>query len=44
MLISLLHKIPILIVGLLLIVGALSIYFRSKNGTKAEFVRILKAT
>jgi phosphoglycerol transferase MdoB-like AlkP superfamily enzyme len=44
MLISLLHKIPILIVGLLLIVGALTIYFRSKNVTKAEFVRILKAT
>ena len=36
MLISLLQKIPVLIVGILLIVGALTIYFRSKNVTKAE--------
>ena len=44
MIISLLQKIPVLIVGILLIVGALTIYFRSKNVTKAEFVKILKAT
>ena len=44
MLISLLQKIPVLIVGILLIVGLLTIYFRSKNVTKTEFVKILKAT
>ena len=43
MLISLLQKIPVLIVGILLIVGALTIYFRSKNVTKAEFVTKLTA-
>ena len=40
MLISLLQKIPIIIVGILLIIGALTIYFRSKNVTKTEFVKI----
>lgn len=44
MLISLLQKIPVLIAGILLIAGALTIYFRSKNVTKTEFVKILKAT
>ena len=43
MLISLLQKIPVLIVGILLIVGAMTIYFRSKNVTKVEFVKTLKA-
>ncbi len=44
MLISLLQKIPVLIVGILLIIGILTIYFRSKNVTKATFVKILKST
>ncbi len=44
MLISLLQKIPIILAGILLIVGVLAIYFRSKNVTKTEFVRIFKTT
>lgn len=44
MLISLLQKIPVLIVGILLIVGVFKIYSRSKNVTKTEFVKILKTT
>lgn len=44
MLISILQKIPVLIVGILLMVGILKIYFRSKNVTKATFVKILKTT
>ncbi|MEE0945324.1 MAG: hypothetical protein U0M42_00675 [Acutalibacteraceae bacterium] len=44
MLISILQKIPILIVGILLIVGTLTIYLRSKNVTKVTFVKILKET
>jgi hypothetical protein len=39
---SLLQKIPILIAGILLLVALLTIYFRSKNVTKSEFVKILK--
>lgn len=42
MLISLLQKLPVLIAGILLIVGVLAIYFRSKNVTKTEFVRTFK--
>lgn len=41
---SLLQKIPILIAGILLLVALLTIYFRSKNVTKREFVKILKNT
>ena len=41
---SLLQKIPILIAGILLLVALLTIYFRSKNVTKSEFVKILKNT
>lgn len=41
---SLLQKIPILITGILLLVALLTIYFRSKNVTKSEFVKILKNT
>ena len=41
---SLLQKAPILIVGILLLVAVLKIYFRSKNVTKSEFVKILKST
>ena len=39
---SLLQKIPIVLVGLILVVAALKIYFRSKNVTKSEFIKILK--
>ena len=42
--ISLLQKIPFVIAGVLLIVAALKIYFRSKNVTRSEFIKILKAT
>ena len=41
---SILQKIPIAIAGLLLIVAALTIYTRSKNVTKNEFIKILKHT
>ena len=41
---SLLQKIPVAIAGLLLIVAVLTIYFRSKNVTRSEFVKILKST
>lgn len=41
---SLLQKVPILIAGILLLVALLTIYFRSKNVTKSEFVKILKNT
>ena len=41
---SLLQKVPIFIVVLLLLIGALAIYFRSKNVTQTEFVKILKGT
>jgi ribosomal protein S13 len=44
MLSSLLQKLPLAIAGILLIVAGLTIYFRSKNVTKSEFVRILKTT
>ena len=41
---SLLQKIPIIIAGILLLVALLKIYFRSKNVTKSEFIKILKGT
>lgn len=41
---SLLQKVPILVVALVLLLGALAIYFRSKNVTQSEFVKILKGT
>ena len=41
---SLLQKLPLAIVGLLLLVSALTIYFRSKNVTKSEFFNIFKST
>ena len=41
---SLLQKIPIAIVGLLLLAAVLTIYVRSKNVTKNEFIKILKNT
>lgn len=41
---SLLQKIPIAIAGLVLIAAVLTIYIRSKNVTKSEFVKILKGT
>ena len=40
---SLLQKLPLAVVGLLLIVATLTIYFRSKNVTKSEFLRYSKA-
>ena len=44
MYISLLQKAPILLAGILLVIAALTIYFRSKNVTRSEFVKILKGT
>lgn len=44
MFISLLQKVPIAIAALLLVIGALRIYSRSKNVTRTEFVKILKST
>lgn len=41
---SLLQKFSLAVVGLLLIVAALTIYFRSKNVTKSEFLKIFKGT
>ncbi len=41
---SLLQKLPIAVVGILLVVAALTIYFRSKNVTKSEFFKIFKST
>ena len=41
---SLLQKLPLAVVGLLLVVSALIIYFRSKNVTKSEFLKIFKST
>ena len=41
---SLLQKLPLAVVGLLLIVATLTIYFRSKNVTKSEFFKIFKST
>ena len=44
MITSLLQKLPLAVVGLLLLVSALTIYFRSKNVTKSEFLKIFKST
>ena len=44
MYVSLLQKIPIAIAGLLLLAAVLTIYARSKNVTKNEFIKILKST
>ena len=41
---SLLQKLPLAVVGLLLVVSVLIIYFRSKNVTKSEFFKIFKST
>ena len=41
---SLLQKLPLAVVGLLLVVSALTIYFRSKNVTKSEFLKIFKSS
>ena len=38
---SLLQKIPLAVVGILLLVAVFKIYFRSKNVTKSEFFKIL---
>ena len=40
---SLLQKLPLAVVGILFVVAALIIYFRSKNVTKSEFFRIFKS-
>ena len=42
MLVSILQKAPILIVGLLLIIAAITIYFRAKNVNFTEFGQIFK--
>lgn len=41
---SLLQKLPIAIAGILLVVAVVIIYFRSKNVTRSEFLKILKGT
>lgn len=41
---SLLQKLLLAVVGLLLVVSVLKIYFRSKNVTKKEFIKIFKST
>ena len=41
---SLLQKLPLAVVGLLLVVSVLIIYFRSKNVTKSEFLKKFKST
>lgn len=41
---SLLQKLLLAVVGLLLVVSVLTIYFRSKNVTKREFFKIFKST
>ncbi|WP_407454474.1 hypothetical protein, partial [Methanobrevibacter sp.] len=41
---SLLQKLLLAVVGLLLVVSAFTIYFRSKNVTKKEFFKIFKST
>ena len=41
---SLLQKLLLAVVGLLLVVSALTIYFRSKNVTKREFFKTFKST
>ena len=42
MYLSLLPKIPLAIVGLVLVIAALTIYFRSKNVTRSEFLKNFK--
>ena len=42
MLSSILQKIPLLIVGLMLLSAVITIYFRSKNVTRSEFFKIFK--
>lgn len=44
MLTSLLQKMPVVLVGLVFVVAAMTIYFRSKNVTKSEFLKIFKST
>ncbi len=40
---SLLQKLPLAVVGILLLIAVLKIYFRSKNVTKSEFFKIFKS-
>jgi len=44
MLTSILQKIPLAVVGLLLLVSALTIYVRSRNVTRSEFAKIFRST
>ncbi len=39
---SLLYKLPALIAGIMLVIGIVVIYIRSKNVTKSDFVKILR--
>lgn len=43
MILSLLQKIPVAIVGILLIVAVLTIYVRSKNVTRSDFIKTIKS-
>ena len=40
---SILQKLPVAMVGILLIVAVLTIYIRSKNVTRSEFFKIFKS-
>lgn len=44
MLSSFLQKLPLAVVGIMLIVAVWTIYFRSKNVTRSEFFKIFKST
>lgn len=41
---SLMHKLPLAVVGLVLLIAVMTIYFRSKNVTRSEFFKIFKST
>lgn len=41
---SILQKLPVAVAGVLLVIAVIIIYFRSKNVTRSEFLKILKGT
>ena len=42
MYVSLLKKLPVAVAAIMLIIGIITVYFRSKNVTRSEFIRIFK--
>lgn len=42
--VSMLQKIPAIVAAIILLVGLVIIYFRSKNVTRSEFIKIFKST